>query len=109
MQSAELFTLTYGAIVMQLIKDFDSVDEVNTQLEKMHDLLPSFPCRWHLLICVLHHRGYNIGVRLIEEFLAKSNVTCSQRGNIKEVATIIGMVWHSLLLLARPVCTTAQT
>jgi hypothetical protein len=31
-------------------------------------------------------------VRLIEEFLAKSSVTCSQRGNIKEVATIIGMV-----------------
>jgi hypothetical protein len=36
LQSAELFTLTYGAIVMQLIKDFDSVDEVNTQLEKMY-------------------------------------------------------------------------
>jgi hypothetical protein len=29
---------------------------------------------------------------LIEEFLAKSNVSCSQRGNIKEVSTIIGMV-----------------
>jgi len=42
MQSAELFTLTYGAIVMQLIKDFDSVDEVNTQLEKMHDPSPLF-------------------------------------------------------------------
>jgi len=75
--SAELFTLTYGAIVMQLIKDFDSVDEVNTQLEKM---------------------GYNIGVRLIEEFLAKSNVTCSQRGNIKEVATIIGMTAFKMFL-----------
>lgn len=75
--SAELFTLTYGAIVMQLIKDFDSVDEVNTQLEKM---------------------GYNIGVRLIEEFLAKSSVTCSQRGNIKEVATIIAMTAFKMFL-----------
>lgn len=35
-QNAELFTLTYGAIVAQLLKDFDSVDEVNNQLEKMY-------------------------------------------------------------------------
>eukprot|EP01097_Dermamoeba_algensis_P005587 TRINITY_DN3547_c0_g1_i1.p1 TRINITY_DN3547_c0_g1~~TRINITY_DN3547_c0_g1_i1.p1 ORF type:complete len:201 (-),score=37.87 TRINITY_DN3547_c0_g1_i1:95-658(-) len=51
--NAELFTLTYGAIVSQLIKDYEDIEEVNTQLEKM---------------------GYNIGLRLIDEFLARSNV-----------------------------------
>jgi hypothetical protein len=34
-QNAELFTLTYGSIVTQLIKDYEDINEVNTQLEKM--------------------------------------------------------------------------
>lgn len=33
--NAELFALTYGAIVTQLLKDYENVEEVNTQLEKM--------------------------------------------------------------------------
>ncbi|XP_059471254.1 trafficking protein particle complex subunit 3 [Neocloeon triangulifer] len=49
--NSELFTLTYGALVTQLIRDLDTVEEVNKQLERM---------------------GYNIGVRLIEDFLARS-------------------------------------
>eukprot|EP00270_Netrium_digitus_P017598 TRINITY_DN6501_c0_g1_i3.p1 TRINITY_DN6501_c0_g1~~TRINITY_DN6501_c0_g1_i3.p1 ORF type:complete len:127 (+),score=48.77 TRINITY_DN6501_c0_g1_i3:210-590(+) len=51
--NAELFTLTYGAIVRQLLTDFDDVEEVNKQLDTM---------------------GYNMGIRLIDEFLAKANV-----------------------------------
>ena len=52
--NAELVTLTYGTIVAQLCKDYDSdYVEVNKQLDKM---------------------GYNIGLRLIDDFLAKSNV-----------------------------------
>jgi hypothetical protein len=31
----ELFTLTYGAIVSQLLKDFDTPAEVSAQLDKM--------------------------------------------------------------------------
>jgi Transport protein particle (TRAPP) component len=34
-QNAELFTLTYGALVVQLIKDYEDYQEVNKQLEKM--------------------------------------------------------------------------
>ena len=34
-QNAELFTLTYGALVVQLIKDYEDYDEVNRQLDKM--------------------------------------------------------------------------
>ena len=49
--NGEFFALTYGALVQQVIKDFEDITEVNKQLEKM---------------------GYNIGCRLIDEFLAKS-------------------------------------
>lgn len=50
--SKELFTLTYGSLVAQLLKDYESVEDVNRQLDRM---------------------GYNIGMRIIEDFLAKSN------------------------------------
>ena len=45
--------MTYGALVVQLIQDYEDYGEVNKQLEKM---------------------GYNIGTRLIEDFLARSNL-----------------------------------
>ena len=48
--SGELFSLTYGALVAQILKDYQNVEDVNKQLEKM---------------------GYNIGVRIIEDFLAR--------------------------------------
>ncbi|CAF5194849.1 unnamed protein product, partial [Rotaria magnacalcarata] len=31
----ELFTLTYGAFVAQILHDYEHVDEVNKQLDKM--------------------------------------------------------------------------
>lgn len=34
-QSSELFTLTYGAMVAQLVKDYEQDEEVNKQLDKM--------------------------------------------------------------------------
>lgn len=48
--SGELFSLTYGALVAQILKDYENVDDVNKQLEKM---------------------GYNIGVRIVEDFLCR--------------------------------------
>ena len=48
--SGELFSLTYGALVAQILKYYQNVEDVNKQLEKM---------------------GYNIGVRIIEDFLAR--------------------------------------
>ncbi|KAK6804724.1 hypothetical protein RDI58_002508 [Solanum bulbocastanum] len=68
-KNAELFTLTYGAIVRQLLTDLEEVDEVNKQLDQM---------------------GYNIGIRLIDEFLAKSNV--SRCVDFKETAEVIAKV-----------------
>jgi uncharacterized protein YjaZ len=67
--NAEIFVLTYGAIVTQLIKDFEDLEKVNEQLELM---------------------GYNIGIRLIEEFLSRSNIPrCSE---FKDTAEVIAKV-----------------
>ncbi|KAB2580935.1 putative bet3 family protein [Lasiodiplodia theobromae] len=81
--NAELVTLTYGTIVAQLCKDFDSdYVEVNRQLDKM---------------------GYNIGLRLIEDFLAKSNTTsCS---SFREVAEMISKVGFKIFLNITPTIT----
>ncbi|XP_057519133.1 uncharacterized protein LOC130799875 [Amaranthus tricolor] len=73
--NAELFTLTYGAIVRQLLTDLEEVDQVNKQLDQM---------------------GYNIGVRLIDEFLAKSNV--SRCVDFKETAEVIAKVGFKMFL-----------
>lgn len=35
MQNSEIFTLTYGSIVRQLITDLEDIEEVNKQLEMM--------------------------------------------------------------------------
>ncbi|CAN0432508.1 unnamed protein product, partial [Ascophyllum nodosum] len=72
--SAELFHLTYRAMVMQLIQDFEDVGAVNKQTERMRD-------------------GENVGVRLIDEFLAKSNVsTPGACADLREEAGVIAKV-----------------
>lgn len=35
LQNSELLTLTYGAIVAQIIRDYEDPKEVNAQLEQM--------------------------------------------------------------------------
>ncbi|KAF7969285.1 hypothetical protein HWV62_27821 [Athelia sp. TMB] len=68
--NAELFALTYGALVVQLIQDYEDYGEVNKQLEKM---------------------GYNIGTRLIEDFLAKSSIgRCADFRDVGEVVAKVG-------------------
>ncbi|KAF9526989.1 transport protein particle complex subunit [Crepidotus variabilis] len=80
--NAELFALTYGALVVQLIQDYEDYDEVNKQLEKM---------------------GYNIGTRLIEDFLAKSNFgRCS---DFKEVGEAVAKVGFKSFLNITPIVT----
>ncbi|KAL6553424.1 hypothetical protein OROGR_007266 [Orobanche gracilis] len=73
--NAELFTLTYGAIVRQLLTDLEEVEEVNKQLDQM---------------------GYNIGVRLVDEFLAKANV--SRCIDFRETAEVIAKVGFKMFL-----------
>ena len=74
--NAELVTLTYGTIVAQLCKDYESdYVEVNKQLDKM---------------------GYNIGLRLIEDYLAKSN-SMKRCANFRETAEMIAKVYTTPL------------
>ncbi|SCV06160.1 LANO_0H23420g1_1 [Lachancea nothofagi CBS 11611] len=67
--NAELFTLTYGSIVSQLCTDYErDFAKVNNQLYSM---------------------GYNIGVRLIEDFLARTALPrCDSLARTSEVITI---------------------
>ncbi|MCL7051207.1 hypothetical protein MKW94_003971 [Papaver nudicaule] len=74
-KNAELFTLTYGAMVRQLLTDLEEVEEVIKQLDQM---------------------GYNIGIRLIDEFLAKPNV--SRCVAFKEYADVIAKVGFKMFL-----------
>ncbi len=63
--SGELFNLTYGALVAQILRDYENVDDVNKQLDKM---------------------GYNIGVRLVEDFLSRQPGGGQRCGDLRETA-----------------------
>mmetsp|Transcript_7783 Transcript_7783/g.14140 ORF Transcript_7783/g.14140 Transcript_7783/m.14140 type:complete len:193 (-) Transcript_7783:1074-1652(-) len=67
--SVELLALTYGSLVRQVISDYEDPLQVNIQLEQM---------------------GYNMGIRLIDDFLAKSGI--SSCGSFAESAEIIAKV-----------------
>ena len=64
--NSELLTFTYGSLIVRLIKDYEKPEEINEQLEKM---------------------GYNIGIRLIDDFLAKSCISAPK--TFKEAIEII--------------------
>ena len=68
--NAELVTLTYGTVVAQLCTDCDGdYAEVNRQLDRM---------------------GYNIGLRLIEDYFAKSGA--GRCANFRETSEAISKV-----------------
>eukprot|EP00747_Dinoflagellata_sp_TGD_P165390 gnl/TRDRNA2_/TRDRNA2_186597_c0_seq1.p1 gnl/TRDRNA2_/TRDRNA2_186597_c0~~gnl/TRDRNA2_/TRDRNA2_186597_c0_seq1.p1 ORF type:complete len:219 (+),score=41.84 gnl/TRDRNA2_/TRDRNA2_186597_c0_seq1:77-658(+) len=73
--NSDLLVLTYGALVTQLLKDIEDVEAVNAQLEKM---------------------GYNIGLRLVDEFLAKSGVPPCQ--DFRETAEVVAKVGLRMFL-----------
>ncbi|KAL2042138.1 hypothetical protein N7G274_005326 [Stereocaulon virgatum] len=81
--NAELVTLTYGTMVAQLCSDFDSnYAEVNKQLDKM---------------------GYNIGMRLVEDFFAKSGT--HKCANLRETAETISKIGFKIFLNITPTVT----
>ncbi|KAF8309461.1 TRAPP I complex [Clavulina sp. PMI_390] len=77
--NAELFTMTYGALVVQLIQDYEDYAEVNKQLELM---------------------GYNMGTRLIEDFLARSNL--GRCVDFKETGEVVAKVGFKTFLNVVP-------
>lgn len=72
--SCDLFVMTYGSLVSQMLTDFDSIENVNKQLDRM---------------------GYNIGLRLIEDYLAKSNSPRCR--DLKDVADKIQQAFRMYL------------
>ena len=66
--------MTYGALVVQLIQDYEDYAQVNTQLEKM---------------------GYNIGTRLIEDFLARERQV-GRCADFRETGEVIAKVLFAL-------------
>ena len=88
--NAEVVTLTYGTIVAQLCRDLTLPNTsaktdyaaVNAELDRM---------------------GYNIGVRLIEDFLAKSNT--GQCSNFRETAEMISKVGFKVFMNIVPAVT----
>ncbi|KAK7362194.1 hypothetical protein VNO77_04300 [Canavalia gladiata] len=68
---------TFWVWDVKMDKDYDEVDEVNKQLDQM---------------------GYNIGIHLIDEFLAKSYV--SRYVDFKETADVIAKVVQIVSLIA---------
>ncbi|CDW56338.1 trafficking protein particle complex subunit [Trichuris trichiura] len=67
--NSELFSMTYGALVVQLLDDFESDDEVNSQLDKI---------------------GYNIGLRIVDDFLSK-NPSVGKCFDMKEIAAVLAL------------------
>jgi len=85
--NAEVVTLTYGTIVAQLRRDLivpntaskTDYGAVNAELDRM---------------------GYNIGLRLIEDFLAKSNT--GQCSNFRDTAEMISKVGFKVFMNITP-------
>eukprot|EP00002_Diphylleia_rotans_P009565 TRINITY_DN19955_c0_g1_i1.p1 TRINITY_DN19955_c0_g1~~TRINITY_DN19955_c0_g1_i1.p1 ORF type:complete len:187 (+),score=47.80 TRINITY_DN19955_c0_g1_i1:51-611(+) len=77
--NSEVLTFTYGAIVTQLIKDYEDIEEVNKQLENM---------------------GYNIGLRLIDELIAKSGI--GRCADFRETAEVISKIGFKMFLGISP-------
>lgn len=81
--NAELVTLTYGTMVAQLCSDYDSnYVEVNKQLDKM---------------------GYSIGMRLVEDFFAKSGMP--RCNNLRDTAETISRIGFKIFLNITPTVT----
>lgn len=81
--SHELLSLTYGALVAQVVAECETVAEANATLEQM---------------------GRKIGVRLVEEFLARSGIS-SKCKDFQETCNVIAKVRPlSFFLLIFPPC-----
>lgn len=81
--NGELFALTYGCLVAQLLRDYEDPAQVNSQLEKM---------------------GYAIGIRLIDELLARTPV--GRCADFRETAEVVKLAFR-LFLNLQPVITIA--
>ncbi|XP_050805894.1 trafficking protein particle complex subunit 3-like protein isoform X1 [Gopherus flavomarginatus] len=84
--SRELFVLTYGALVAQVCKDYEKDEDVNKYLDRM---------------------GYDIGIRLVEDFLARSAVRKCR--SYSETVDVIAQVAFKMYLGVTPSVSCSKT
>lgn len=60
--SAGLLSLTYGAFIAQIVKDYEDITEINKQIELLG----------FMYLYRLKYR-YNMGLRLVEDYLSKTH------------------------------------
>lgn len=83
--NAELFALTYGSLVTELVRDFEDPIEVNVQLERI---------------------GHSIGVRCVDELLSKADAlsnlgaasAATQCSNLRDTAEVVAKVGFRMFL-----------
>ncbi|KAL7475662.1 hypothetical protein ACHAW6_001571 [Cyclotella cf. meneghiniana] len=79
--NAELFALTYGSLVTELVRDYEDPIEVNAQLERI---------------------GHSIGVRCVDEFLSKADVAgmgmATQCQNLRDTAEVVAKMGFKMFL-----------
>jgi hypothetical protein len=81
--NAELFALTYGSLVTELVRDYEDPIEVNVQLERI---------------------GHSIGVRCVDELLSKADALLStssaatQCSNLRDTAEVVAKVGFRMFL-----------
>ena len=78
--NAALFSLTYGSLVTELLRDYDTVPEIHDALEKM---------------------GYSMGVRSVDEFLAKSeqaSIVVPPCTSLPETAQVLAKAGFRMML-----------
>lgn len=79
--NAELFALTYGSLVTELVRDYEDPIEVNAQLDRI---------------------GHSIGVRCVDELLSKADVAgmglATQCQNLRDTAEVVAKVGFRMFL-----------
>ena len=67
--NAEFFALTYGALVSELVRDLEDASQIETELDRM---------------------GHSMGVRCIEEVLAKAGPRVT---DFESTQNVVGLAW----------------
>eukprot|EP00580_Thalassiosira_gravida_P002313 CAMPEP_0201606312 /NCGR_PEP_ID=MMETSP0492-20130828/5811_1 /ASSEMBLY_ACC=CAM_ASM_000837 /TAXON_ID=420259 /ORGANISM="Thalassiosira gravida, Strain GMp14c1" /LENGTH=206 /DNA_ID=CAMNT_0048070695 /DNA_START=83 /DNA_END=703 /DNA_ORIENTATION=- len=79
--NAELFALTYGSLVTELVRDYEDPIEVNAQLDRI---------------------GHSIGVRCVDEFLSKADVAgmgnATQCQSLRDTADVVAKIGMKMFL-----------
>eukprot|EP01082_Thalassiosira_pseudonana_P013098 g12086.t1 g12086 contig6:1186634-1187179(-) len=79
--NSELFALTYGSLVTELVRDYEDPIEVNAQLDRI---------------------GHSIGVRCVDEFLSKADVAgmslATQCQNLRDTAEVVAKMGFKMFL-----------